>query len=88
MVILAVLLVITLLGIAAEVNAGLWLADRKERKSMQLRTTKQKADLARAGLRLNTPAPRVEEARKYPSRAETRREIRRIQKEMDACQVC
>ena len=53
-----------------------------------MRTSKQKADLARDGLRLNTPAPRVEEVRKYPTRAETRREIRRIQKEMDACRAC
>ncbi|MDA8216130.1 MAG: hypothetical protein M0Z94_00780 [Dehalococcoidales bacterium] len=52
-----------------------------------MRTAKQKAGFARAGLRLNTPAPRVEEVRRYRTRAEMRREIRRIQKEMDACRA-
>ena len=39
---------------------------------------REKVRLARHGLRLDTPAPRIQEIRKYPTRAQMRQEIRRV----------
>lgn len=43
-----------------------------------MKTGREKARQARHGLRLDTPAPRVQETRKYPSRAQIRQENRMI----------
>ncbi len=43
-----------------------------------MRTGQEKARLARHGLRLNTPAPRVQEVHYYPSRTQMRQEVRRV----------
>lgn len=43
-----------------------------------MKTTQERANLARHGLRLNTPAPRVEPIKKYPTRAQMRQEVRRV----------
>ena len=44
----------------------------------------EKVRLARHGLRLDTPAPRVQEVRKYPTRAQMHQEIRRVPKGLPA----
>ena len=44
----------------------------------------EKVRLARHGLRLDTPAPRVQEVRKYPTRAQMHQEIRRKPKGLPA----
>ena len=38
----------------------------------------EKVRLARHSLRLDTPAPRIQEIRRYPTRAQMRQEIRRV----------
>lgn len=43
-----------------------------------------KVRLAHHGLRLDTPAPRVQEMRKYPSRAQMRQEVKRLPKGLPA----
>lgn len=43
-----------------------------------------KVRLARHDLRLDTPAPRVQEMRKYPARAQMRREVQRLPKGLPA----
>ncbi len=49
-----------------------------------MKTAQQKVQLVHHGLRLNTPAPRVQEARKYPTRAQMRQEVKRIPKGLPA----
>ena len=49
-----------------------------------MKTAQQKVQLVHHGLRLNTPAPRVQEARKYPPRAQMRQEVKRIPKGLPA----
>ena len=43
-----------------------------------------KVRLAHHGLRLDTPAPRVQEMRKYPTRAQMRQELHRLPKSLPA----
>lgn len=47
-------------------------------------TGQEKVRLARHGLRLNTPAPRVQKAPKHPSRAQMRAEVQHLPKGLPA----
>ena len=47
-------------------------------------TGQEKVRLAHHGLRLDTPAPRVQEVRKYQSRAQMRAEVQRLPKGQSA----
>ena len=49
-----------------------------------MKTAQQKVQLVHHGLRLNTPAPRVQKARKHPSRAQMRAEVQHLPKGLPA----